>query len=444
MKLNYLRKDEEQYGDCMSNSLKLKGNEIDKFSDALKHLGWNIYHDLRDNRIWYSHEGQSPEPSNDRAMAYLRLTLPEHFIHKKLRGGKMQWVPYLLTKDLFYDIRDAHSLHNTRDVFRDYLDGLPSVEVKGSDIEDYNCRIDWYINDLLGGKCDVYQRHISRMLFLSAIWRAYEPGYKIDEVAVLKGRQGVGKDTLLQNLVPRPEMFTTSFGFNMSMKEKIEVTRGKVFVIASEMGGVTTTKDLESLKNYITAQHDDIRMSYRRDADSMPRRYVFACTTNLSRPLPNDPTGNRRWCVVTIDESKVGPLEPWIEERRNDLWSEAVALYRKGVRPNLPREMKSFQEGSNDANRRVDEQLDTAIAEAIDNGKLKTDRPLMMSEVAIACDLANNLMDFLSTPKELQHRLRDALEVEGWKSKKGLRSDLKTVRLLWYPPQCQKKELGNG
>ena len=409
----------------------LQGSPTQKMAQALRYLECEIYYDLREARAMYARNGVV-QPCNDRLMAALRYEIAdncEHYVKKD------ETAPFFVGRDKFYDLRDAHMGTHERDAFKVWLEALPAAPLTEAQVQDYECSVDHMVADCLGGDEGVYARHASRMIVLSAVWRTFEPGYKIDEVLVISGKQGIGKDSMVSALVPWESLYTESFSFGMGLKQKIEQTRGKVFVMASEMGGVTTTRDLEALKSYVTNRNDDIRMAYRRDSDFMARRFVFVCTTNLSRPLPSDPTGNRRWVVVHCDESRVGAVEPWIEARRNKYWAEAVAMYRLGIRPNLPRDMKGIQVGENEQLERVDEQFEDAFEAAVDQGRIKLNgKPMTLTEVAVAMEIVTTEGDFRREKREVQHRIRDQLERNKWTSRRGVREGERTVKRLWFPP----------
>ena len=403
------------------------------FEEALDLLDIRIVYDVREERFFVTFPGAEPEYVNDRSMSYLRQMLAEQVfvtVDRKLAN-------FALSKERFYHFRDALGHKCNEDSFLTYLKSLPDFEIDHMQVAEYNILGDKMMSDVLGVVENDYTGHGSRAICLSAVWRAFEPGYKVDEVVVVKGRQHIGKDTILSSLLPRPRYHTDSFSFSMSHKEKVEATRGKVFVVASEMGGVTTTKDLEALKQYITMTHDDIRLAYRRDADLMPRRFTMLCTTNLDKPLPDDATGNRRWIVLDALESQVGAIEPFMETHRDRYWACAVKLYKMGVRPNLPREMKGLQSDLNEDLRRSDEAVADAYASAIADKMLKLE-PQTLTQIAVQCGLVKDMTEFRSSPRALQHRLRNELILQGWVSRKGRIEPGANIQRLWYPDNVDK------
>lgn len=413
----------------------LTGSPLAKFRTALKRSDVVMFYDLREARMMMIADKGDPIPCDDRAMAWLRFKFHERFT---TIDGKGNEVPYQLAKQTFYDLRDAVGHENQRDTFKEWLLKRDGLTLKDEDVEDYGLAVDWMVSDALGGDEGVYARWISRMILLSAVWRTMEPGCKHHEVPVLKGPQGVGKDSILTSLAPWDRLCTTTFSFALSQTRQIEVTRGCLFVIASEMGGVTTTKDLEALKSYITTEHDDMRLAYGRDKEVMPRRFVFACTTNLERPLPNDATGNRRWAVVEVGESRVGRVEDWVVERRDRLWGEALALYRMGVSATLPRDMKGLQVHSNCTFERLDEQMEDAYESAIYSNRINVQGKYTLTELAVAMQICETPEDFRREKREVQHRLRDELQRQGWTSRRARHKQGKVKRLWYNRSQCNE------
>jgi predicted P-loop ATPase len=87
------------------------------------------------------------------------------------------------------------------------------------------------------------------------------------------------------------------------------------------------TRELESIKAFITRTHENWVPKYREFATSFPRRLVFIGTTNQEHFLADD-TGNRRWCPVRtcmadIDAIKRDRLQLWAEGR---VWFELFGV----------------------------------------------------------------------------------------------------------------------
>ena len=399
------------------------------FEAALAEIGIAFIYDVRASRPKWRRNGVL-HYCDDRAMQAIRYELAD----RVLKAGSTPKEPlaYMLKQEAFYSLRDAVLFSRETDPFKQWLESLEPLELDTGAADDYALTCDYFLSDAFEGvEDDVYQRHIARSVALGAVWRTMEPGCPLHEVPVIKGPQGAGKDTIISHLLPEPEWATTSFTFAMNSKDRIDATRGKVFVVASEMGGVTTTKDLENMKSYITTPNDDCRMAYRRDSEILPRRFTFVCTTNLDKPLPSDPTGNRRWCPIEVGTSQVGAIEPWIAGRRETIWREAVALYRSGYSARLPRDLMGFQAELNIDKERGDDQLLDSYVQAVRDGHITLTGTYTLTDMAMGMKLAESKEEWFRGTREQQHRLRDCLIREGWTNERGRRMTGGPVERLW-------------
>jgi predicted P-loop ATPase len=103
---------------------------------------------------------------------------------------------------------------------------------------------------------------------------------------------------------------------------------GKWIVEQAEFEGHVARSSVEMMKAFITREREIFRKPYGRQEVNMRRPSVLVGTTN-SPSFLNDPTGDRRFWVLEIPESHTIDLA-WVQANRDQLWAEAVALYRKG------------------------------------------------------------------------------------------------------------------
>lgn len=191
-------------------------------------------------------------------------------------------------------------------------------------------RIDNFLKDIL--KCDQdseYLTQVSRMIFYGGISRVYEPGCKFDYMIVLSGRQGIGKSTIIKWLALNEKFYrevTTIEG-----KEGAECIEGGWMCEFSELMAMQRSKDIESMKAFVTRQVDKYRLAYNRRVSEIPRTCVFIGTTNEPDYL-KDNSGNRRYLPIYVDISQ-GELfehEKEIKEYIIACWREALYLYKNG------------------------------------------------------------------------------------------------------------------
>ena len=212
---------------------------------------------------------------------------------------------------------------NARDPVVDYLNGLQW---------DGKPRLDTAFSDYLGAEDTPYTRAVARKSLVAAVARAFQPGYKYDQVVIFSGVQGIGKSTFLRKMGRK--WFSDSLA-SFQGKDARESLRG-VWIV--ELGELTALdkSEAEAAKQFISQCEDWYRPSYGQNTQQYPRRCVFFGTSNKTEFL-RDSTGNRRYWPVdvyrqqpkydirTMDEAE------WLPDDVVDqLWAEAVIAYRCG------------------------------------------------------------------------------------------------------------------
>jgi hypothetical protein len=158
---------------------------------------------------------------------------------------------------------------------------------------------------------------------IGAVARALEPGVKMDTALVIRGKQGVGKTTLLEAL------FGKYFRTLHSDKNATEQQRILQQAWCCELGEIEATfrtKDISALKAFLTETKDSFRAMYKDLEAPKPRHCVFAGTTNEIAFL-NDPTGSRRFWIIDVDNHRI-PVG-WVKEHRDRIWAVALKFYKE-------------------------------------------------------------------------------------------------------------------
>ena len=197
----------------------------------------------------------------------------------------------------------------------DYLKSLPDWDgVK---------RVETLLVDYLGAPDCPYVRAVTQRMLCAAIWRAWCPGKKFDNILELSGPQGIGKSTMISRL--GGEWYSDSLALSdMNDKTAAEKLTGVWLMEIGEMAGMRKA-ELEKVKAFLSRQEDRYRPAYARRAENFPRRCVFFGTTNNTGGYLRDTTGNRRfWTVECSGKSKHKPWE-LDADTVAQIWKEALS-----------------------------------------------------------------------------------------------------------------------
>ena len=331
-----------------------KGKDSLKY--ALKVLGIEWGFDVRKDRpqVRELKPGSSWEELSERRQSWYFDQIASRLRYETARGNK----PLIFGRDNRQDPMNAIFYESEFDNFEVWLESMPPWPAGDQDAVEFLSNWMWYIFDHEGGDRVIPIAHwISRYIPLGVVTRTYHPGYKLDTIPILIGDQGLGKSTMLSLLLGHDphEWFTDNLTFKMTSKERTEQTRGRVIVEVAEMVGYRKA-DVEDWKRYASTRSDSDRLSYRRDGLPIPRRFILVATTNEINPVPNDPTGARRFPVIelkmhsnTADQrgttkSNIEWMRAQFDNQVQDsglsfrqaIWSAAIHVYHKKlIKPEL-------------------------------------------------------------------------------------------------------------
>ena len=201
----------------------------------------------------------------------------------------------------FTKVTDDRRFHPVRD----YLDSLPKWDgVK---------RVEsLFIQYLKAENCD-YVKAATRKAFAAAVARIYEPGCKFDCILVLDGDQGIGKSTIVKDLVTAEYYSETLSLTDMDDKSGAEKLQGFWAVEIGELAGMKKA-DIEKVKAFLSTSDDKYRPSYGKVVESHPRQCIIIATVNGERGYLRDITGNRRFWVIKLHQEK--QKQTWIQQGR--------------------------------------------------------------------------------------------------------------------------------
>lgn len=206
----------------------------------------------------------------------------------------------------------------------------PIVEYISGLTWDHIPRIERFFIDYLGADDTLYVREATKLMFVAAVARSFNPGCKFDYMIVLVGPQGVGKSYILKVL--GREYFSDSLQLaDMSDgKKAAEKLQGYFILEVPEMAGMDKADQL-ALKAFLSSTHDNFRAAYARTTESQPRSCIFVGTSNESEGFLRDATGGRRYLPIKVNggSQEKNPFTI-TDEIRDQLWAEAKVLFDKG------------------------------------------------------------------------------------------------------------------
>ena len=405
----------------------------DGLRKALDQMGYQYRYNLRSSQFELRHfEWRGWRDMHERKDAWLRFQIAKRFLFPSKENtvvpanfGRVSWhdailaVANVVEMDPFVD---------------DYLIQLPEHDPDNLKLTGW-ARDVFQVEEAKQGTAEhSLVSWASRAPILGAVARAFVPGYKIDEMVVMVGGQGSAKSSVWEMLLPpeyQDQWFVSGFSFFADEKARVEKLIGAVFTEASEMTG-STRADMESIKAFITTRHDKIRLAYRRDPERIPRRATLVGTGNDDQPLPNDPSGNRRFVPIKVKRKmSYNQMVEYFDEHRNQIWAEALYLWKQreilDIHPYLPDSLKNVQSSVNEGYRRKDAMLEEQLAEWLSDHAPTWG--FTLADAAAGCGLIDDSSTSAKVSPRDTHRISTALRNAGYGKQRERGEDGR--RMLW-------------
>ena len=272
-------------------------------------------------------------PRTDKLTAALALVLPLRFNELTQRienDGKTIDGDFLGT--LYLQLAELHHLEVNKDRAADAAmviarrNGFHPVRDYLNQLTTTLDPVDWQeIAQRCFGITDPWaQLHLRRQL-IGLVARAINPGCKFDTSLVIHSpKQGIGKSTMWSVL--GGEWFSDSLGDLRNLKDDVLQLHSAWIHEWGEIDAVVGKRESETLKKFLSARRDDVRKPYGRGVETLHRSCGIVGTTNRNDFI-KDPTGNRRFPVITVDKVNID----WIQSNRDAIWGAALEAYRHNI-----------------------------------------------------------------------------------------------------------------
>lgn len=184
-------------------------------------------------------------------------------------------------------------------------------------------RVTTFCSTYLGVAPSAYAQAVSRYWWTAHAGRVLVPGIQADIAIILISSQGTGKTSSIKAMVPHPDEYV-----ELSLLDRDEdlsrAMRGKLIGEMAELRGLNS-RDLESIKAWISRQREEWVPKYLEFSRTFPRRLVLVGTSNQEEFLA-DETGNRRFAPLLVGERQD---RDGIARDRDQLWAEGVVLFER-------------------------------------------------------------------------------------------------------------------
>jgi len=166
-----------------------------------------------------------------------------------------------------------------------------------------------------------YAAACSRYLWTALAGRLLVPGIQADMACVWVGDQGSGKTSSVKAMALQEDHYV-ELDIAERDKDLSRLVRGKCIAELAELRGIRT-RELESVKAFISRRHEEFVSKYKEYAHTFPRRFVMIGTSNREDFLV-DETGNRRFLPIQVGQQNIQA----IIRDREQLWAEAIEIFR--------------------------------------------------------------------------------------------------------------------
>ncbi len=323
------------------------------FHGACENIGWQEFKDKYPaGGFWLNraNNGRSVPiaPKNPRPIDYLNAatalgyTFTMNEMNDRLYGNNIL-MNNPLKSHLITELRNAG--YPSGIVFEDTM-WSEGYQHQFHPIRDYLNSLTWDGVDYIGLLCACVKDEdglfpvLLKKWLLAAVERILAPKPECQPpVLLMIGIQGLGKSVLTDFLGSPLPTYTIHSDVRPEEKDYKILAISKFVWEIKEMEGVISRADVSRLKAFFDAHVHTVRAPYGHYDITKPTTACFIGTINDNGTgFLNDPTGSRRYWVTRITGIDFGYKET---VDMNQVWAQAVALYRQGERYTLDKETQT-------------------------------------------------------------------------------------------------------
>lgn len=314
----------------------------------------------------------------------------------------------VITKDAITDIAEENQFDHIKEHFLELASSNAPLQDS-----------DWYrLDQFLFGIDDPIAAMFMPKYLIGAVSRLMQPGCPYVPTPILVGGQGSRKSDLVKALFGA-DYVTQGIKTKLDKDDISKIHRFFCLELA-EFDGFTKNADRERLKEFLTTTEDTYRPVWKEGEVTRPRSFVFWGNAN-NIPL-DDPTGNRRYVAIDINEKSHSDQLPLdrIKKHREAIWSRAFFEYNHGTTYHFSAQEQTQVNESNKLSTNVDSWQEK-LAE-----RLGYDPKHTYLNTSDAFEILR--IDLSQQSRSNQHRIATILKALGYtkrriKTENGKRSD---------------------
>lgn len=268
-----------------------------------------------------------------------------------------------IARTKFEDWITGISSQNPVRPFRDWIDQCePNPELP-------DLTLDNWLDPWLENPESELNRWAARAIFIGIVQKAYQESQACRTIPVLRGEKGIGKTTLVSELIP--EEFRHYFG-QFQVKRKAEMVGslvGKYLCEFGELDGMTSGK-VSAFKEFIGNPINTSRLPYEPNHLDYQNTCFIIGTSNPERNVPNDDALLSR--LLFMDMQKAHDPKDYLPARLSHLYALARDAYKAGERvgvldERLEDEQRQAHEESVIVNEVMEEKIESADIRPLDD-----------------------------------------------------------------------------